>query len=116
MSEYIIVTLIPRELNGFPLILSGDSRPWNLISPHRIEHSQEWKERKKKNRFSKDVIAKISGRGKNVEACREVYFPGGSDKNSVLRCLPRPLQCYAWNRPKSIRPSDFSTSYDNQEL
>mgnify|MGYP000586229866 CR=1 FL=1 len=62
--------------NSFPLISSEDCRPWNPISPHRNVHCQEWKERKKNHRFSKDVMAKISGRERKVGACKELYFPG----------------------------------------
>ena len=103
MSEYIVITLIPREISR------EDCRPWNPISPHRNVHSQEWKERKKKkNRFFKDVMAKISGRERKVGACRELYFPG-SDKNNVLRCMPPHNVTLETN--KSIRSS--YTSYDN---
>ena len=76
MSEYIIITLIPRELNSFPLILSGDRRPCNLISPHRLVRSHEWKETKIKQVFQRCIMAKISEGGMKVGACREVYFPG----------------------------------------
>lgn len=64
----------------------------------------KWKKGEEETGFSKDAMAKIGGKGRRQELAGNCISQG-SLENGVVRSMLRPLQCYVFNKQKSIRRS-----------